>query len=33
MQARRDCYGLSYYVVSDRDMERAAPVVERLSGS
>jgi probable F420-dependent oxidoreductase len=33
MQARRERYGFSYYVVSDRHMERAAPVVERLAGS
>ena len=33
MQARRDRYGFSYYVVSDRHMEALGPVVERLSGS
>src|SRR5207237_1263755 len=33
MQARRERFGFSYYVVSDGDMEAFAPVVERLSGS
>jgi probable F420-dependent oxidoreductase len=33
MRARRERYGFSYYVVSDRHMERTAPVVERLAGS
>ena len=32
MLARRDSYGFSYYVVSDRAMETFAPVVERLTG-
>ncbi|MGH2736224.1 MAG: TIGR03621 family F420-dependent LLM class oxidoreductase [Actinomycetota bacterium] len=32
MHARRDRYGLSYYVVSDRDMEAFGPVVHRLAG-
>lgn len=32
MQARRDQYGFSYYVVSDRVMDAFAPVVERLTG-
>ena len=32
MQARRDEYGFSYYVVSDRAIETFAPVVDRLSG-
>jgi probable F420-dependent oxidoreductase len=32
MQARRDKYGFSYYVVSDRAIETFAPVVDRLSG-
>ena len=33
LQQRRERYGVSYLVVSDRDMERFAPVVERLAGS
>jgi probable F420-dependent oxidoreductase len=32
MQARRDRYGFSYYVVSDADMEALGPVVDRLAG-
>jgi probable F420-dependent oxidoreductase len=32
MQARRDRYGFSYYVVSDEDMEALGPVVGRLAG-
>ncbi len=32
MQARRDRYGFSYYVVSDEDMEALGPVVDRLAG-
>jgi probable F420-dependent oxidoreductase len=32
MQARRDRYGFSYYVVSDEDMETLGPVVDRLAG-
>jgi alkanesulfonate monooxygenase SsuD/methylene tetrahydromethanopterin reductase-like flavin-dependent oxidoreductase (luciferase family) len=32
MQARRDEYGFSYYVVSDRAIETFASVVDRLSG-
>lgn len=31
--ARRERYGLSYYVVPRPDMERAAPIVGRLTGS
>jgi hypothetical protein len=31
MQARRERYGISYHVVSDRSMEMVAPVVERLA--
>jgi probable F420-dependent oxidoreductase len=33
LQQRRERYGVSYLVVSDRDMERFAPLVERLAGS
>jgi probable F420-dependent oxidoreductase len=33
MRERRERYGFSYYVVSDRDMEAFGPVVERLSGT
>ena len=32
MQARRERYGISYHVVSDRSMEMAAPIVARLAG-
>jgi len=32
MQARRDQYGFSYYVISDRVMDAFAPVVEHLTG-
>jgi probable F420-dependent oxidoreductase len=32
MQARRDRYGFSYFVVSDEDMEALGPVVDRLAG-
>jgi probable F420-dependent oxidoreductase len=32
MLARREQYGFSYYVIADRYMETAAPLVERLSG-
>jgi probable F420-dependent oxidoreductase len=32
MQARRDRYGFSYYVVPDEDMEALGPVVDRLAG-
>jgi probable F420-dependent oxidoreductase len=32
MQARRDRYGFSYFVVSDEDMEALGPVVARLAG-
>jgi probable F420-dependent oxidoreductase len=32
MQARRDRYGFSYYVVADEDMEALGPVVGRLAG-
>jgi probable F420-dependent oxidoreductase len=31
MQARRERYGFSYFVVSDRDMAAAAPIVARLA--
>ena len=31
--ARRDRLGLSYLVFSDRDLDSAAPLVERLSGT
>jgi probable F420-dependent oxidoreductase len=33
LRARRDRYGLSYFLVSDSDMAAFAPVVERLSGA
>ncbi|HEU4544254.1 MAG TPA: TIGR03621 family F420-dependent LLM class oxidoreductase [Jiangellaceae bacterium] len=33
MQARREEYGFSYYVVSDRAMEEFAPVVDKLTGA
>ena len=33
MQARRDRYGISYHVLSDRSMEAAAPIVARLAGA
>ena len=32
MQVRRERYGISYHVVSDRSMEAVAPVVARLAG-
>ncbi len=32
MQARRERYGISYHVVSDRSMTTAAPIVARLAG-
>lgn len=32
MQERREQYGFSYYIVSDKIMEEFAPVVERLAG-
>ena len=32
MQKRRERYGISYYVVSDRVLEIVAPIVARLSG-
>jgi probable F420-dependent oxidoreductase len=32
MQARREQYGFSYYVISDTQMEECAPIVARLSG-
>jgi|SRR5215207_554042 len=32
MLSRREEYGFSYYVVSDRDLDSFSPVVERLSG-
>jgi len=32
MQARRERYGISYHVVSDRSMETVAPIVARLAG-
>jgi probable F420-dependent oxidoreductase len=32
MQARRERYGISYHIVSDRSMEMAAPIVARLAG-
>ena len=32
MQVRRERYGISYYVVTDRSMEMVAPIVARLAG-
>jgi hypothetical protein len=32
MQARRERYGFSYYVILDHDMEKVAPIVARLAG-
>jgi probable F420-dependent oxidoreductase len=32
MEERRALYGLSYYVVSDRQLDRVAPLVSRLTG-
>ena len=32
LHARRERYGLSYFVVSDQDMAGFSPVVQRLSG-
>ena len=32
MQGRRERYNISYYVVSDRSLERVAPIVARLAG-
>jgi alkanesulfonate monooxygenase SsuD/methylene tetrahydromethanopterin reductase-like flavin-dependent oxidoreductase (luciferase family) len=32
MQKRRERYGISYYVVSDRRPETVAPIVARLAG-
>jgi hypothetical protein len=31
MEERRAHYGFSYYVVSDRQLDRAAPLVARLA--
>lgn len=33
LQARREQYGFSYYVISDADMEAVAPIVARLAGT
>jgi hypothetical protein len=33
LRARRDRLGLSYFIFTDRDLESAAPLVERLSGT
>jgi hypothetical protein len=33
MQSRRERYGISYYVVADRSVEMAAPIVARLAGA
>jgi probable F420-dependent oxidoreductase len=33
LRERRERYGFSYYVISDRDAERFAPVVARLAGA
>jgi hypothetical protein len=32
MQVRRERYGISYHVISDRTMEIVAPIVARLAG-
>ena len=32
MQVRRERYGISYYVVTDRSVEMVAPIVARLAG-
>jgi hypothetical protein len=32
MRSRRECYGISYYVVRDGSLETVAPIVERLAG-
>ena len=32
LHARRERYGFSYYVISDRDLETVAPLVDRLAG-
>jgi alkanesulfonate monooxygenase SsuD/methylene tetrahydromethanopterin reductase-like flavin-dependent oxidoreductase (luciferase family) len=32
MQSRRERYGISYYVVSDRSVDAVAPIVARLAG-
>ena len=32
MQARRERYGISYFVVGDRSLDLAAPIVARLAG-
>jgi len=32
MEARRERFGISYYIVPDRLRDTMAPVVERLSG-
>jgi len=32
MQKRRERYGISYYVVSDRSLEMVSPIVARLAG-
>lgn len=33
MEERRERYGISYYIVSDADMETCAPIAARLAGS
>jgi hypothetical protein len=33
MEERRERYGLSYYIVSDAQMEACAPIVARLAGT
>ncbi len=33
MEERRARYGFSYYVVSDRDLDRVAPLVLRLGAA
>jgi alkanesulfonate monooxygenase SsuD/methylene tetrahydromethanopterin reductase-like flavin-dependent oxidoreductase (luciferase family) len=33
MQARRERYGFSYYVLFDHAIEKVAPIVGRLSGT
>src|SRR5262249_40612369 len=33
MEERRERYGISYFIVSDADMQMCAPIVARLAGS
>jgi len=32
MQARRERYGISYYVMRDGELEMVAPIIARLAG-